>query len=758
MTRIKIGQKLLLLLLGVSLAPLLIVGTILVVNAQGILKKEATAQQALAAGKAADSVDNFLASKTDVLIFQSQTSATRQFDIPNASLDLAAMIKQDRDIDKVSLVDKTGMEQVVVDRNGLVAKHNNVAQSDAFKSATFLAGKEYVGPVDFDSNNKPHVTIAVPLIRFTEQQDLTHLSTAEFGKYRSPDDIQGVLIADFDLSDLWQTVLSTKVGDQGYAYVVDDKGNLIAYPDAAFMGKHRNLLDVHEVEHFLDGKNDVHSSLSERGVSVLATYRKISRTNWGVIAEEPTSSVYANVYDFYRLGAIILVAVTLIVIIASLIFRRQLLVPIQLIASGASRIGRGDLQFKIPVKADDELGDLARNFNSMGGSLQGLIHGLQQKNQTLTVERHKLASILESISDGVIAINTRQEIISINASAAALAGRKSADLVGTNLFKSFVLMRDDQPFVPHFDKPGIYHYDDVLLPQGEHLSYLELVVTVLQEQMGEIAAIITVHDMTKGRELEAMKLDFVAIAAHELRTPLTVVRGYLDLVNASPEISRLTVMNIEYLERAMVGVAQLSNLINNILNVSRIERGTMSVAFVKLDIAALLSQLVREEMVGATLKEQHLKYEGVPSRVFVVADESAISEVVNNLLTNAIKYTPEKADITVRLTTTDNFARIEVSDNGRGIPESARPHLFTKFYRVENSMTSGNRGTGLGLFISKSIIGMHHGEIGYTSTPGKGSTFFFTLPLYTDDKRGNITAQSGELKGIHGWFPKRPDR
>jgi signal transduction histidine kinase len=255
-----------------------------------------------------------------------------------------------------------------------------------------------------------------------------------------------------------------------------------------------------------------------------------------------------------------------------------------------------------------------------------------------------------------------------------------------------------------------------------------------------------------------MKLDFVAIAAHELRTPLTVVRGYLDLVNASPEISRLTVMNIEYLERAMVGVAQLSNLINNILNVSRIERGTMSVAFVKLDIAALLSQLVREEMVGATLKEQHLKYEGVPSRVFVVADESAISEVVNNLLTNAIKYTPEKADITVRLTTTDNFARIEVSDNGRGIPESARPHLFTKFYRVENSMTSGNRGTGLGLFISKSIIGMQHGEIGYTSTPGKGSTFIFTLPLYTDDKRGNITAQSGELKGIHGWFPKRPDR
>jgi len=295
MTRVKIGQKLLLLLLGVSLTPLLVVGIILVINAQSVLRKEATAQQALAAGKAADSVDNFLASKTDVLIFQSQTSAARQFDIPNMNLNLAAMIKQDRDIERVSLVDKAGMERVVVNRQGLVTKHSNVAQSDAFKSTTFLAGKEYIGPVDFDSNNKPHITIAVPLIRFTEQQDLTHLSTAEFGKYRSPDDIQGVLIADFDLSDLWQSVLSTKVGDKGYAYVVDDKGNLIAYPDPAFMAKHRNLLNVHEVEHFLDGGNDVHSSMSERGEAVLASFRPISRTNWGVIAEEPTSSVFANV-------------------------------------------------------------------------------------------------------------------------------------------------------------------------------------------------------------------------------------------------------------------------------------------------------------------------------------------------------------------------------------------------------------------------------------------------------------------------------
>lgn len=759
MTRVKIGQKLLLLLLAVSLGPLLIVGVILVVNAQSKLRQDAVAQQELAASQAASSVDNFLAEKTDVLIFQSQTSALRQFDMPNVDLNLATMVKQDRDIERVALLDKNGMEKAVLTSNGLINEHNDASKSDAFKSTTFLAGKEYISPVSYDKQNNPHITIAVPLIRFAQQQDLTHLSTAEFGKYRSPDDIIGVLTADFDLGDLWQSVLSTKVGDKGYAYVVDDKGNLIAYPDSTFMVQHHNVSSVHEVEDFLGNNTDVHVSSSERGQQVLASYKPVTRTNWGVITEQPTTSVFASVYDFYRLDGAILLAVAIIAVAASLLFRRQLLVPIQLIASGATRIGRGDLQYKIPVRSDDELGDLAHSFNSMGGSLQALIHGLEQKNQTLSVERRRLSSILESISDGVIAINKNQEIISVNPPAAKLVGKTPEELMASNLFKHFVLMRDDQPFVPHFDKPGIFHYDDILLPQGEHLSYLELVVTVLQEQMGEIAAIITVHDLTKSRELEAMKLDFVAIAAHELRTPLTVVRGYLDLINGSPEISKLTVMNIEYLERALVGVSQLSSLINNILNVSRIERGTMSVAFIKLDIASLLNQLVKEEMVAATLKEQKLHYEGPTSKVFVVADESAISEVVNNLITNALKYTPENGHITVRLQQTGGFVRVEVEDNGRGIPESAKPNLFTKFYRVENSMTSGIRGTGLGLFISKSIIQLHHGEIGVVSAPGKGSTFFFTLPVYDESKHPQVnSAPTGELKGIHGWFPKRTDR
>jgi PAS domain S-box-containing protein len=757
MTRVKIGQKLLLLLLAVSLGPLLVVGVILVINAQKELRKEAINQQQLAAKAAAADVDNFLGSKINSLIFQSQTSAARQFDIPNESLNLAAMIKQDRDIERISLVDKQGMEKIAVNRSGLVADHKNVSTDDAFKATTFLAGKEYIGPVKF-VDDVPHVTIAVPLIRFTGQQDLTHLSTADFGKYRSPDDILGVIISDINLSDLWTSVLSAKVGDKGYTYVVDDKGNLIAHPDRTFLAQNHNLSHVHEIEDFLGNNADVHTSTSERGVPVLASYEAITRTNWGVITEEPTSSVFASVNAFYRLGGVILLVVAIIAVACSLLFRKQLLVPIQMIAAGALRIGRGDLRFKIPVKSDDELGDLAHSFNDMGGSLQALVNGLQEKNRSLSVEQSKLSNILQSISDGVIAIDESQRIISINEPAAKLLDKKPEELTGQGLLRSFTLMRDDQPFVPHIDKPGVYHFEDVLLPQGGKLAYLDLVVVVLEEKADQISAILTIHDMTQGRELETMKLDFVAIAAHELRTPLTVVRGYLDLINTSPDFSKLTVMNIEYLERALSGVAQLSSLINNILNVSRIERGTLNIARSKVDLASLLNQLIKEEHVGAILKQQHLRYEGPISGIYVSADESAISEVISNLIINATKYTQEKGTITVDLIKNGNFVRVEVKDNGPGIPDSAKPHMFTKFFRVGSSMTNGNRGTGLGLFISKNIVELHHGQIGMASEVGKGSTFFFTLPAIADQSRPKVNAHTEELKGVHGWFPKRPNR
>lgn len=753
MVTFKIGQKVLLLFLIVALGPLLLVNFLLLGLAQRELKQEAVNRQQIIAEKTAASVDNFLGSKVGILIFQTQTGAFRQLNVPETELNLAALIKEDRDMERVSLVDKKGDEKVVVNQIGLVKEHTNVASSDAFKAATFLAGKEYIGPVNYDKDGQPHLTIAVPIIRFTQQQDLTNLSTAEFGKYRTPDDIQGVIVASFNLSKLWQSVLSTRIGTNGYAYVVDDKGNLIAHPDSKFLTSHQNISNVHQVRHFLQDIHDEHESVSEKGVQVFSTSQQISRANWGVIVEEPIASVYAGVQAFYRVGVGIFVAVAIVAISLSLFFRRQLLTPIRQLAAGALRIGGGDFSYTIPVRSKDELGNLAQTFNSMGQNIKNLVSNLQIQNVHLAEEQNKLASTIASVSDGVIAINESQAIITTNPPAGRLVGKQPSELIGKTLAESFRWSQNTQPFRLKLTHPGTYHFQDITLAQADQVAYLDLVVTVLEHKTSDIVAIITIHDLTPGRELEVMKLDFVTIAAHELRTPLTVVRGYLNLMNVDG-INQLSIYNIENLQRAIIGAEQLSKLINNLLNVSRIERGEMHIALSKINLDQLLRQVTREQQITITLKGQKLEYEPTSNPVYVPADRSALSEVMNNLLSNAARYTPFGSSIKVGLRVEGQKVRVAVTDNGPGIPHTAQKRLFTKFYRVERSLTTGNRGTGLGLYISKRIMQLHHGEIGVLSKVSEGSTFYFTLPLYNDAIHGKLIVGEKELVGTHGWITK----
>ncbi len=756
MAKFRIGQRVLLLFIGVSLIPLLIAIIFLVRFGQNKLESDAVSQQLLVAQKSAGEVDNFLGSKVNVLIFQSQTSSIRKFQANEAALNLATAIKQDRDMEKITLVDKSGKEFVSVDRNGVLPEHSDLSTNDAFKASTFLAGKEYIGPVTYDKDGKPRVVIAVPLIRFTEQQDLSHLSTADFGQYRTADDIQGVLIANYDLDNLWQSVLSTQIGHGGYAYLVDDKGNLIAHPDSKFMATHQNIANVHQVKHALSNEHDMHEAPSETGVPVISNFAPVSRTNWSVIVEEPTASIFAATNTFTRYAVFAFIVIASAVIGLSLLFRRQLLNPIRNLSAGAHKIGAGDFNYMIPVTSQDELGDLASTFNSMGHNLSELVHDLQAKNLTLAAQEGKLSSIIQSVSDGVVALDTAGMIVNINPPAAKLLNKTEKKLIGQSFNKLFSFTRDNEPFELNFSKPGMFLYHDLILAADDKHSYVDLSMAVVEPSNSSLSAIITLHDLTPSRELEMMKLDFVTIAAHELRTPLTVVRGYLNLIN-SDAINQLSVLNIENLQHAVIGAEQLSNIINNLLNVSRIERGAFHIVPTKTNIVELIKQVILQQQVTARLKDQKLVYVGSDEPVYIYGDVSTISEVINNLVSNALKYTQANGHVNVKIVHDKEHVRLEVHDNGPGIPEAAQDHLFTKFYRVEHTLTSGNRGTGLGLFIARTIIEAHGGKIGVVSHVHKGSIFYFTLPLYSE-KLAQSNNSGKELVGSHGWITKRSHR
>ena len=757
MLKLNLSRKILLFFVLVSLVPLTVVMILLVEQAKNQLRQEAIYRQQLIAEKTADNVDNFIASKVNSLIYQSQSTAMSELQQDETKINLAFLIKGDDNLESVALVNSKGQETIAFSRAGEIQTLNDISSSDAFKATTFLAGKEYVGPITYNEASEPLITIAVPVLKYDTSQNLGDLAKAEFGKYTNPDDIQAVIVAKYNLKNLWESVLSTRIGDGGYAYVVDDRGNLVAHPEKDFLSKNKNLTSVSAVQNVINNQFATQEATSEVGTKVINTPKETKRANWAVIVEEPVSSIFAGIDSLIRAATIIGIFVSVMALIMSLVFRKQIVAPIQKLTVGAKKIGSGDFDHSISLKNKDELQELATAFNSMGLSIKELVLDLSNKNLTLNIEQAKLNSILRSVSDGVIALNIKGEIISINPPAAKLINKLPDDLQGKLLTDCFPWVHDGKKFVPQLDKVGISHYTELILPHGEDISYLDLVVSVIDRKDSELAVIITIHDLTPGRELDVMKLDFVAIAAHELRTPLTVVRGYLNLINASA-VHQLTIYNIENLQKAIIGADQLSSLINNLLNISRIERGEMDIVINKLDLTSTVSQIVEQYQVTATLKEQIIEYIGPNKKVYVPGDVSAITEVITNLLGNALKFTPAGGTVTVSLSSDGNDARIEVADNGPGIPAALRTRLFTKFYRVERSLVAGNRGTGLGLYISKTIVDLHHGKIGLEPDSGHGSTFYFTLPVFRENKHAKLISQDKESIGVHGWIKKRANR
>lgn len=251
-----------------------------------------------------------------------------------------------------------------------------------------------------------------------------------------------------------------------------------------------------------------------------------------------------------------------------------------------------------------------------------------------------------------------------------------------------------------------------------------------------VGCVLTLIDATRETQLEKMKMDFVSMAAHELRTPLTSMKGYVSVLIEEGN-DKLSEDQKMFLRRISISTEQLLGLVENLLNVTRIERGTMALAREQIDLQSIAKQLVMD--IGARAKEKNIKLEycdptGAPQVIpFIKADKVKITEVAGNLINNAINYTPTGGTVKVCVERKEGDIIFHVTDTGVGINPDAQKHLFTKFYRVINKLGQNSKGTGLGLYISKAIIEMHHGKIWVESEPGRGSTFSFSLPV-SDNK------------------------
>ena len=357
----------------------------------------------------------------------------------------------------------------------------------------------------------------------------------------------------------------------------------------------------------------------------------------------------------------------------------------------------------------------------------------------LTAERDKISVTISGIVDGVFAVNKTGHIIIFNPAMERMLKVGQDDVI--NRFSDEIInMYDNEKKLSIMDiMPKHEVFEDKVITSKKNIQILgkdgkEIFVdltssTIAGNEEINLGVIVTLHDVSKEHDLEEMKLDFVSMAAHELRTPLTSIRGYLSVLQEELR-GKVDKEKMDFLQKAFISSGQLASLVENLLSVSRIERGKMKIEKSQVDLLELLTEVVSTHEDQAKQKKIKLKLikpdEKLPK---ISVDRFRISEMVSNLVGNALTYTDGGGSVTVSVEKKDNEIITEVADTGQGIPEEALPKLFTKFFRVSGVLEQGSKGTGLGLYISKAIVEMHKGRIWVKSTLGKGSTFKFSLPL-----------------------------
>ncbi|MDD5415675.1 MAG: ATP-binding protein [Candidatus Daviesbacteria bacterium] len=409
-----------------------------------------------------------------------------------------------------------------------------------------------------------------------------------------------------------------------------------------------------------------------------------------------------------------------------------ILQPLDTFIKSAQIFSNGNLNHRISLHSNDEFEDVGNSFNLMTDKLSKIIQQLENDQATAISEKNKFDEILSSIIDGIIALDFNKNIVFLNKASEELTGLRESDVLGKSVDQAIHLFSDQEEIlVKTYCQESFNQTARLIGKDGRQVKVKLTTTQVGSAVQTNLNCILIIHDLSQEEELEQMKLDFVSMASHELKTPLTSIVGYLS-VFLDENKGKVPAENLDLLNKAFVAAKQLQTLIQNLLNVNKIEKEQLSVSPQPTDYLPILTKAVEDLKSQATQKNIVLSTlpptETLPK---VITDPIRINEVITNLVSNAINYTNPNGKIEVFVKVSPNDITTTVSDNGIGIPPEAIPHLFSKFFRVSNKLQQASKGTGLGLYISKSIIEKLHGKIWVESEPGKGSRFSFTLPIVT---------------------------
>lgn len=396
----------------------------------------------------------------------------------------------------------------------------------------------------------------------------------------------------------------------------------------------------------------------------------------------------------------------LLTAIMGYVFAQTLTGPILALTKGAKNLAEGDLQQKLIVRSTDEIGQLTSSFNYMAEQLT--------KNMTeISKEKNKLEIILHNMTDGVISYNKDGALMHVNSAALELLEVDHLELS----FSDFIHAFDINAGVYLDMGPEVCK--KVSFPLGK--KYINASFSPYSSKDDEIDGVVVVlQDITEQKKLDDMRKEFVANVSHELRTPLTTVKSYAEtLLEGALEDYDTAV---EFLQIINSEADRMAFLVRDLLQLSRFDNNQVILNKTEIELNSFLTDTVKQNKIHADNKRQKLYFVPYEKEVRIYADRDRLGQVVNNIVTNAMKYSLAEAEIKIFITEDAHYYKVSVKDTGMGIQREDLSRIFERFYRVDKARSRAIGGTGLGLAIAKEIMESHGGKITAESEYGKGTT------------------------------------
>lgn len=514
-------------------------------------------------------------------------------------------------------------------------------------------------------------------------------------------------------------------------------------------------------------ENIFENALDYRGVRVMAVTRYIASADWGLVVKIDESELSKPTIDLRNKIMVVGIISLLFSFIVLYIFSRLIIKPIEVLHQGAEYIEKGDYNFKVGIKTNDEIGQLSRAFDKMTMALKksrveiekrveeqtkdieeknvslekqqkailNILEDIADEKEKVSQEKEKIDSILHSIGDGVFVIDQNYNIIIYNQMAADISGYSKEEAIGKRCDKVLKFIFEDTKKVNYKFIKDVFATGEIksmsnhtlLVKKGGAEIPVADSAAPIKDRFGKVfGCIVVFRDVTHEREVDKAKTEFVSLASHQLRTPLSAINWYTEMLLSEKKIDK---KHKNYLNQIYGGSQRMVELVNALLNVSRLELGTFIIEPKPFDITKIADEAVKE--ISQEIKKKKIRFakkydKNLPQ---LPLDNKLTHMIFQNILSNAVKYSQEKGKVALDITKDEKNIKIAISDNGMGIPQKQHRYIFNKLFRADNARAEDSSGTGLGLYIVKSILDQSGGKVWFESVQGKGTTFYVEIPL-----------------------------